>query len=72
MAALEHTAFSTSGEDAIKRTIDVKIDETADRLSSHKFNAFYEIERTADEISKGDFKRVSQIYHQLRTNKHAS
>ena len=60
MAASENTAFSTSGEDAIKRTIDVKIDETADRLSSsYEFDLFYEIDRTADEIIKGDFKRVS-------------
>lgn len=60
MAALEHTAFSTSGEDAIKRTIDVNIDDTADCLSSpHKFYAFYEIERTADEIVKGGFKRIA-------------
>lgn len=60
MAASEHTAFSTSGEDAIKRTIDVKIDETADRLSSsHEFDLFYEIDRTADEIIKGDFKRIA-------------
>jgi diphthamide biosynthesis protein 2 len=56
--ALEHTAFSTSGEDAIARTIDVEIDETA---SSYKFDTFYEIERTANEIVKGDFKRVSQF-----------
>jgi diphthamide biosynthesis protein 2 len=67
MATPEHTTFSTSGEDAIKRTIDVQIDETTDLLSSsEEFDAFYEIERTANEIVGGDFKRVSQnSNHQL-------
>ena len=62
MATPEYTAFSTSGEDAITRTIDLEIDDTPDRSSSsHEFDAFYEIERAADEIIKGDFRRVSQF-----------
>ncbi|KAK7022945.1 Diphthamide biosynthesis protein 2 [Paramarasmius palmivorus] len=57
--AAENTAFSTSGEEAIKRTIEVKIDETADHLSSEGFDEFYEIDRTAKEIEEGDYKRVA-------------
>ncbi|ESK91334.1 diphthamide biosynthesis [Moniliophthora roreri MCA 2997] len=55
----ENTAFSTSGEEAIKRTIDVEIDETADHLTSEGFDDFYEIDRTAEEIEQGDFKRIA-------------
>jgi diphthamide biosynthesis protein 2 len=58
----EHTAFSTSGEDAITRTIDVKVDKTASKLASTVFDNFYEIDRTAEEIVKGDYKRVSFIH----------
>lgn len=57
----EHTAFSTSGEDAITRTIDVKVDTTADQLASSEFDQFYEIERTAGELIEGDYKRVSSF-----------
>lgn len=59
--AAEHTAFTTSGEDAIRRTIDVEVDTTADRLSPAEFDNFYEIDRTAEEIIKGDYKRVRII-----------
>lgn len=57
----EHTAFSTSGEDAITRTIDVKVDTTADQLASSEFDQFYEIESTARELIEGDYKRVSSF-----------
>ena len=57
--ASEHTVFSTSGGDAITRTIDVKVDKTANKLSSTEFDNFYEIDRTAEEIVKRDYKRVS-------------
>lgn len=56
--ASEHTAFSTSGEDAIARKIDVQVNTTANILASTEFNDFYEIDRTAEEIIKGDYKRV--------------
>jgi diphthamide biosynthesis protein 2 len=52
------TPFSTSGEDAITRKIDVKVDVTAIQLSPTAFDDFYEIGRTAEEIVKGDYKRV--------------
>lgn len=59
--AAENTAFAPSGEDAITRTIDVQVDTTADRLTPAEFDNFYEIERTSEEIIKGDFKRVWMI-----------
>ncbi|RDB21855.1 Diphthamide biosynthesis protein 2 [Hypsizygus marmoreus] len=55
----EHTAFSTSGEDAITRTIDVEVDTTADRLPPTEFDNLYEIERTSAEIVSGDYKRIA-------------
>jgi hypothetical protein len=58
--ALETAAFSATGEDAITRTIDVHVDEIANHFASElDFDDFYEIERTVDEIVKGDYKRVS-------------
>ena len=60
MADLASNAFSASGEDAIGRHINVETDETADRLNSHQeFEDYYEIDRTVDEIVKGDYRRVS-------------
>jgi diphthamide biosynthesis protein 2 len=62
------TAFSASGEDIINRTIDLEIDDKSDLpSSSHEFDAFYELERTADEILKGDFRRVSQFLRLSKT-----
>ncbi|KAF9074276.1 putative diphthamide synthesis protein-domain-containing protein, partial [Rhodocollybia butyracea] len=56
----ENTAFSSSGEEVITRTIDVEVDNTADNLnSSAEFDAFYEIEQTATEIEQADYKRVA-------------
>lgn len=52
------TAFSSSSEDAITRTIDVHPDTAADKLSVEDFNDYYEIEETAAEILKNDYKRV--------------
>jgi len=53
------THFSTSGEDAIRRTIPVHSEESASTLSLSQFEDFYEIERTTMEILSGDYKRVS-------------
>lgn len=54
----ESSVFSTTGESAITRTIDVRPDTTADQLSVEDFDDFYDIQRTADEIVQGDYKRV--------------
>ena len=56
--ATEHTAFSASGESTIVQGLDVKPDTTADNLAPGGFEEYYEIERTANEIIKGDYKRV--------------
>lgn len=57
----EGTAFSTSGENAITRTIDVQAEETVDfRKSPNQFQEFYEIDRTVAEIISGDYKQVRQ------------
>lgn len=61
MATYDNTIFSTSGEDAISRTIAVEKDETIEHFSSlAEFEEYYEIQRTADIISKGKYQRVSQ------------
>lgn len=66
MTAPENTAFSTFEEVAISRRIDVQVDKTADNLSSSReFEEFYEIERTAEEIVKGGFKRVSRVLNRV-------
>jgi diphthamide biosynthesis protein 2 len=52
------TAFSSSSENAITRTIDVNPDTAEDKLSVEEFNDYYEIEETAAEILKNDYKRV--------------
>lgn len=59
--AEQTTSFSASGEDAITRIIDVKPDKTTDNLDPIEFDEFYEIKRTAEEIVKGDYKRVRML-----------
>ncbi|KAJ3518090.1 hypothetical protein NLJ89_g116 [Agrocybe chaxingu] len=59
MANEPTTSFSSSGEDAITRVIDVKPDESADVLPPNEFEEFYEIERTAEQIVKGDYRRIA-------------
>lgn len=53
----EHTAFSASGEDVITRVIDVQTEEVP--FNDELFDEFYEITRTAEEIIKGDYKRIA-------------
>ncbi|KAJ6632488.1 putative diphthamide synthesis protein-domain-containing protein [Mycena sp. CBHHK59/15] len=52
--AAENTAFSASGAEVIARTIDVQPDSTPAELDD-----FYEIARTASEITAGDYKRIA-------------
>lgn len=56
LMSAEHAAFSASGEDAITRVIDVHTEEVP--FNDEHFDEFYEIARTAEEIIKGDYKRV--------------
>ncbi|KAG6372073.1 putative diphthamide synthesis protein-domain-containing protein [Boletus reticuloceps] len=53
------TAFAASGEEAITRSIDITSSVSAQRLESTSVAEFYEIERTAEIIVKGDYKRVA-------------
>jgi len=52
------SAFSTADESAIARTINISSDTVADHLSVEEFDDFYDIQRTADEITQNNFKRV--------------
>ncbi|KAK0452996.1 putative diphthamide synthesis protein-domain-containing protein [Desarmillaria tabescens] len=52
--------FSSSSEDPISRVVDVLPDETALHLeSSQGFEDYYDIDETAEWISKGDYQRVA-------------
>ncbi|KAK7681840.1 hypothetical protein QCA50_015187 [Cerrena zonata] len=55
----ENTAFSSSGEDVIARSIDVAPDGPSNVRSEEDFANYYDIERTASEINKGDYKRIA-------------
>jgi len=59
----ENTLFSSSGEEAIHRPVVINADELAlaRSLSPENFEEFYEIERTAEEISEGGYKRVRRL-----------
>jgi hypothetical protein len=57
MSAEQTTSFSSTGDDVIARTIE--IDQVHTRAGD--LDDFYEIQRTADEIVAGDFKRVSNL-----------
>ncbi|TFY68798.1 hypothetical protein EVJ58_g804 [Rhodofomes roseus] len=51
------SAFATSGEDAITRTID--LGDAPKELSYEEFEDYYEIDRTVEQIRKGDYKRIA-------------
>ena len=55
----EVTTFSSSGEDAISRTIDLH-EEIPVALPQDQFDETYDIPRTVEEIEKGDYKRVGR------------
>jgi diphthamide biosynthesis protein 2 len=50
------TSFSSSGEDAITRTIDIQPDVGPSETVA--LEEFYEIERTAKELVQGGYQRV--------------
>ncbi|KAH9895870.1 diphthamide biosynthesis protein [Cubamyces lactineus] len=54
----ELTAFSSSGAEAITRTIEVH-EEIPTNLSQGELEDIFDIHRTAEEIEKGDYKRVA-------------
>ncbi|KAI0631510.1 diphthamide biosynthesis protein [Trametes polyzona] len=54
----EVTTFSSSGEEAITRTIDIQ-EEVPNILSAAELEATFDLERTAEEIEKGNFSRIA-------------
>ncbi|KAI9463837.1 putative diphthamide synthesis protein-domain-containing protein [Boletus coccyginus] len=56
-AELPPTAFTASGEEGIARAIDVTSSVSAHRPESSSVTEFYEIERTAEVIREGGYKR---------------
>lgn len=55
------SAFAASGEEAIARSIDITSSVSSQRPESSNVAEFYEIERTAEIILKGDYKRVRSL-----------
>ncbi|KIM44325.1 hypothetical protein M413DRAFT_443332 [Hebeloma cylindrosporum] len=60
MSSEPTTSFSSSGEDAITRTIDIQPDgPDVGSSGTVAFEEFYEIERTAKELVKGGYQRIA-------------
>ena len=57
MSIEQTSAFFSSGEDVITKNVDVQPDQSFTH-SLYDLDDFYEIERTVEEIIKGDYKRV--------------
>jgi hypothetical protein len=55
------TSFADSGEAAISQKIEVSPELFTSNLSADEFAGYYDIERTVDEIVKGDYKCVCPI-----------
>ncbi|KAM5540108.1 hypothetical protein V8D89_006248 [Ganoderma adspersum] len=55
----EVTTFSSSGEDAISRTIDLHGEEVPVALPQDQFEETYDILRTVEEIENGDYQRIA-------------
>lgn len=54
----ETATFSSSGEDAITRAIEINEDLLPPALSQIELEETYDIARTVAEIERGDYKRV--------------
>jgi hypothetical protein len=55
-------AFSTSGEEAITRTVEIKQNElTSDEIQQDNVDELFEIVDTARAIEEGDYKQVRPI-----------
>lgn len=53
----ETATFSSSGEDAITRTIDLD-EDISGPLQQNELEVTYDIVRTAEAIERGDYQRV--------------
>lgn len=56
----EVATFSSSGADAITRTIELE-ENIPSILSAEELDDTFDIERTVQEIEKGEFNRVSSL-----------
>ncbi|PIL34403.1 hypothetical protein GSI_03178 [Ganoderma sinense ZZ0214-1] len=54
----EVTTFSSSGADAISRTLDLQ-EVIPDTLPQDQFEETYDIARTVEQVEKGDYKRIA-------------
>ncbi|KAI0702377.1 diphthamide biosynthesis protein [Cerioporus squamosus] len=55
----EVTTFSSSGADAITRTIELAEEDIPNTSTSAQFEEAFDIERTVKEIEDGDYKRIA-------------
>ncbi|TFK94479.1 diphthamide biosynthesis protein [Polyporus arcularius HHB13444] len=55
----EVATFSSSGADAIRRTIDLAEEDIPNTSTAEELEDVYDIARTAHEIEKGDYKRIA-------------
>ena len=55
------TSFADSGEIVISRKIEGLPDTSASGLSADEFIEYYDVERTVDEIVKGDYRCVRLV-----------
>ncbi len=63
----ENTAFSSSGADAITRTIDLA-EDVSTNLPPHELEETYDVARTVAEIERGDYKRASDLVRYGKRN----
>jgi hypothetical protein len=52
------STFAATGEEVIHRPVDISESVTDDFISEESLDQLYEVEETAEEIVRGDFKRV--------------
>jgi len=53
------TTLYASGEEAISRIIDLKDDEPPRCSTNEEYEEYYDLQRTAEEIVMGDYKRIA-------------
>ena len=61
------STISASGEEAISRVIEVNDEDVPRFTKLEEYEAYYEIERTVEQITKGDYKRV-RVYEGLASH----
>lgn len=56
---MTESAFSSSAQAIIQKSLALENDETSAQLSAEQFNDYYELEWTANEIAAKNYTRVS-------------